>query len=258
MTNLKKYLENFKGNRVLMAIYPHPDDESVGAAGLLLAAKKYGFKTVVVTLTKGEEGWAHAGGIKGRPLKVLREKELNKALKVLQVDQLELGDFDDGLLRQEKGQWNKWLASVVKKYSPGIIVTYDHSGMYGHPDHIVLSLVVKEIVKKLPSADRPDLFWTSFAGMARSQMNRGEIAKYAQYPSHYLDLGWSSINKWRAMKAHASQKMGKDLPVPLLLVNLIFRREWYHQVDLNKEYAHKFIELDYITDLLKRKGLIKK
>lgn len=39
-----------------MTVFPHPDDETMASGGLLLAAKRLGWKTVVVVLTKGGAG----------------------------------------------------------------------------------------------------------------------------------------------------------------------------------------------------------
>ncbi|MFX5108402.1 PIG-L family deacetylase, partial [Acinetobacter baumannii] len=40
----------------LLVVVPHPDDESFGAGGALLLAKRAGLRTGILTLTRGEAG----------------------------------------------------------------------------------------------------------------------------------------------------------------------------------------------------------
>ncbi len=214
-----------------MVVYPHPDDETMASGGLLLAAKKLGWQTVVVTLTKGGAGQIHIP-INGFTLKEVRTKELNKAIKILEVDNLELGDFDDGKLRAQKNKWIKWLNEQMRKYGPGIVVTYDHSGITGHPDHISLSKESRNITKKL--------FWSTVPKNFR--FLNPLVQEFVAAPTHALDLGGDWVKKYLAAKVHKSQALGKGWPVPLWLALFLNRTEWYHEVDPSKNYPYKFVE----------------
>lgn len=227
MKNIKNELKNWQKEKTLMVIFPHPDDETMASGGLLLAAKRQGWKTIVVTLTKGEAGQNYLNK------KLNRVEELKNAAKILKVDELIIGNFPDGKLRQTAASWSKWLNVQIIKYNPSWIVTYDPSGLTGHPDHIALSnYLIKNNKSKL---------W--FTTMPKSlKYYNSKIEEFLTEPTHELGLGLDWITKSLAAYAHASQKLGKDLPVPLWLALAYVRREWYHEYNPKVKYKHKFVE----------------
>lgn len=241
MTDVKNYLEKFAGNRVLMTVFPHPDDETLAAGGILLLAKELGWKTIVVCLTKGGAGKMLVNP-HGRSTKEVREKELTKATKSLLVDEVEIGDFLDGKLRETKEEWKPWVLDIIKKYQPGIVVTYDRSGMTGHPDHISLSVGLGEVLDKVK--ERPTVLWTAFPETLRNRVIPESLWEYAAVPSLELNLGWHLIRKWLAARAHKSQplKPANLRWLPLLFLFFLYRFEWYHEVDFKKDYPFKFID----------------
>ncbi len=233
MQDIKELLAKTK-KKTLMVVYPHPDDETMAAGGLLMAAKKMGYKTIAVLLTKGAAGQIHIHP-RGKSLKELRETELKQAIKILGVDELVLGDFDDGKLRQQK--WTTWIVDVLKKYQPGIVVSYDHSGLSGHPDHISLSVALKKLVNK-----DMVLLWTTVSDDLAKRIVHPQTQKYLVSPDYKLDLGFDWVKKWQAARAHASQALGNNMPIPLSVAFAWQHYEWYYKVDLNKNYPYKFVE----------------
>lgn len=138
----------------LMAVHAHPDDEASGG-GILAAYADQGIRTIVVTCTNGQFGDA-PGGIKpGQPghdpeaVARLRLAELEESVRILKVSDLEmLGYHDSGMPDWEYKDrpdafWNVPLAevadrisSLITKYRPQVLVTYDDEGAYQHPDHV--------------------------------------------------------------------------------------------------------------------------
>src|SRR5215467_6265375 len=138
----------------LTAVHAHPDDEASGG-GILATYADQGIRTIVVTCTNGEFGDA-PGGIKpGQPghdpeaVARLRLAELEESVKILKVSDLEtLGYHDSGMPDWEykdspNAFWNVPLADVadristlIVKYRPQVLVTYDDAGAYQHPDHV--------------------------------------------------------------------------------------------------------------------------
>lgn len=234
MQDLKQLLINYRGDKTLMVIYPHPDDETMAAGGLLLVTKELGFKTIAVLLTKGAAGQVHVHP-HGKSLKELREMELKKAAKILNIDELVMGDFDDGKLKDQN--WSSWVKEQLEKYQPGIVVTYDHSGLSGHPDHIALSLEIKKLVSK-----KTILLWSTISPEFAKRIINPKTLEFASTPDYELDLRKNWIKKWRAARAHASQALGKGMPMPLGALFAWQHYEWYHKVDLNKDYPYKFVE----------------
>ena len=144
----------------LMAVHAHPDDESSSTGGILARYSGDGIQTVVVTCTNGELGDA-PGAIKpgeaGHDESVvarIRRAELEEACRILGVTHLEmLGYLDSGI-----PDWDykdrpdafcnvpieaaaERLGKLFDTYRPDVVVTYDDSATYNHPDHIKASQV---------------------------------------------------------------------------------------------------------------------
>ncbi len=139
----------------LMAVHAHPDDEVLTTGGVLLRCAQEGVRTVLVTCTNGELGDAPAGVKPDSPghdesqVRAVRRQELLASCRILQVARLEmLGYLDSGMegwaqnrrpgsltgapLEEEVER----LAALIREERPQVLVTYDESGGYGHPDHI--------------------------------------------------------------------------------------------------------------------------
>jgi LmbE family N-acetylglucosaminyl deacetylase len=174
MKNLEKYLSEFKGNKVLAVIFPHPDDETVATGGLLMIARKYGYRVVVIILTKGERGQMLINPM-GKTTSEIRERELRLAVKRLGGDELIQMDFPDAGLKETVSKWKNEIDRQLGEINPGIVVTYDPSGMTGHPDHISLSLVMKELAKKRKIA----LFWTTMPEKIKEKEKKCSLAPTA-------------------------------------------------------------------------------
>jgi LmbE family N-acetylglucosaminyl deacetylase len=151
----------------LMAVHAHPDDESSSTGGVLAMYADEGVRTVVVTCTNGELGDA-PGGIKpGDPahdetaVAAIRLAELDEACDVLGVRVLEkLGYHDSGMLEWDYKDrpdafWNvpieessARLATLMERYQPQVVITYDEFGGYNHPDHVQANRVTLAAVER--------------------------------------------------------------------------------------------------------------
>jgi len=138
-----------------MAVHAHPDDESSSTGGVLATYSDQGIRTVVVTCTNGEFGDA-PGGVKPgedghdeQAVAQLRLAELRQACKILGVADLEpLGYHDSGMpdwdyKERPEAFCNIPLAEVagrvgtlIERYRPQVVISYDAEGMYQHPDHV--------------------------------------------------------------------------------------------------------------------------
>lgn len=235
MNNFENVLKSKKGK--LVVIFPHPDDESVATGGLLLKAKRFGWNTVVVTLTNGEAGQCYIEK-KNKRLSDIRKIELNNAVSDLKVDKLILEDFGDGKLKNGGNKLEFFIKNVLNIEKPDVVVTYDHSGFTGHPDHIQLSVSLLNILRKVNI--KTDLYWVSAPRyIANIIFNKQTINGYTE-PNYYIGLGIDIFKKLKAILRHKSQDVGNN-HVLLYLYLLIFRREWYYKVDLSKKYKYKFV-----------------
>jgi LmbE family N-acetylglucosaminyl deacetylase len=139
----------------MMAVHAHPDDEASSTGGVLATYSAQGIKTVVVTCTNGEFGDA-PGGIKpgqdGHDEQAVAQQrlaELRKSCEILGVTNLEtLGYHDSGMAEWDYKDLpdafcnvpldtvSARIVALIEQYQPQVLITYDDSGPYQHPDHV--------------------------------------------------------------------------------------------------------------------------
>jgi LmbE family N-acetylglucosaminyl deacetylase len=126
----------------LLAIFAHPDDESLGAGSTLAKYAAEGVETYLICATKGERGWT--GDEKDNPgltqLGKMREQELLCAAEVLGIKHVYFLDYLDGDLDQAPQQEviHK-IATILREVRPQVAFSFGPDGIYGHPDHIAIS-----------------------------------------------------------------------------------------------------------------------
>ena len=125
-----------------MCILAHPDDESLGMGGILARYAAEGVRTSLITATRGELGWpGDAASYPGpEELGRRREAELRAAARVLGLQTLAFLDYPDGQLdRADPAESIGRIAALMRQARPDVVVTFDPTGYYGHPDHIAIS-----------------------------------------------------------------------------------------------------------------------
>jgi LmbE family N-acetylglucosaminyl deacetylase len=132
----------------LLAIFPHPDDETFTAGGIMAAAAEQGMPVTVISATRGEAGESSVPGLDPNQLGALREKELREAMHALGVSDVRLlGYRDSGMEGSEEANHpNAFvrvpvatavarLVPLIRAIRPEVVLTYGADGIYGHPDH---------------------------------------------------------------------------------------------------------------------------
>ncbi len=138
-----------------MVVHAHPDDEASTTGGILARYARSGVRTVLVTCTDGSQGDGPGGVKPGEPghdadeVVGLRRAELERSCRSLGVAHLEmLGYRDSGMAgwasNEAAGafcslpvdQGAARIAELFDRYQPQVVVTYDPTGFYGHPDHV--------------------------------------------------------------------------------------------------------------------------
>ena len=138
----------------LLAVHAHPDDETITMGGTLARYHAEGVRTVVVTCTNGELGTIFDPGLVDEPPAPLRLRELEAAASVLGISRLvDLGYLDSGMpgtpendrpgafWASDTHEAARRLSDIIQQERPQVMVTYDETGGYGHPDHIKCHLV---------------------------------------------------------------------------------------------------------------------
>jgi LmbE family N-acetylglucosaminyl deacetylase len=134
----------------LVCFHAHPDDESIGTAGVMAAAAAAGHRVVLVVATLGEEGEV-PGGFLGddETLADRREAETRASAQILGAARVEfLGYRDSGMAGTSTNQHPDAfcqadvevaagrLAAILRDESADVLTAYDENGVYGHPDHV--------------------------------------------------------------------------------------------------------------------------
>ena len=126
----------------LLAIFPHPDDETLGLGSTLARYAAEGVETYLICATRGERGWFESEGpdpgLEG--VARIREAELHCASEHLGIQEVSFLDYIDGDVDQAKPEEIiAKLVTHIRRIKPNVVVTFGPDGAYGHPDHIALS-----------------------------------------------------------------------------------------------------------------------
>lgn len=126
----------------LLAVFPHPDDETLGLGGTFAKYSAEGIETYLICATRGERGWFDSQGADpgleavGR----IREAELRCAAEQLGLHEVNFLDYIDGDVDQAKPQEIiTKIVAHIRRIKPQVVVTFGPDGAYGHPDHIAIS-----------------------------------------------------------------------------------------------------------------------
>ncbi|MDP6799596.1 MAG: PIG-L family deacetylase [SAR202 cluster bacterium] len=139
----------------LMCILAHPDDESLGAGGILAKYAAEGVETHLVMATRGESGWFGDQADYPGPeaLGRIRESELESATRVLGLQDIAFLDYRDGELEDtDQSEVIGQLVDHIRRVRPHVVVTFDPNGSYGHLDHIAICRLTTAAV--VAAADR--------------------------------------------------------------------------------------------------------
>jgi len=184
-------MENSNVELDALAVFSHPDDAELSAAGTLLRLKSLGYRTGVLDLTRGEMGTR--GTIEGRA------EEAREAARILKLDvRLNLGQPDGHVWLTEEAR--SAMVRVIRMHKPKVIFTAHWDDP--HPDHAATSRIVREAAR-LASMRRYDeeygLDSVPMPSLAHVVFSRLIM------PSFIVDVSDFFDEKMHAIRAHASQ-----------------------------------------------------
>jgi LmbE family N-acetylglucosaminyl deacetylase len=137
--------------RRLLGLFAHPDDEG-SVSGAMLQYGSEGVETGLVCATRGEVGEiADPALATPENLGQVREGEMRAAAAVLGVKHLWFLDYrDSGMAGTPENEDARAFAqanaaevvgkivAIIRQFQPQVMVTFDETGGYGHPDHIAI------------------------------------------------------------------------------------------------------------------------
>lgn len=143
------------GQRSLVLVHAHPDDESLNTGGTMARYGSEGAHVCLITCTNGEVGEIAEVPELGPPQELasrlgeIRRRELEEACRRLgQIDLRMLGFHDSGMdgtpenddpkafVNQPLDEPVRMIVEILREVKPQVLITYNERGFYGHPDHI--------------------------------------------------------------------------------------------------------------------------
>jgi LmbE family N-acetylglucosaminyl deacetylase len=134
----------------LLVAFAHPDDESFGPSGTLIHYASRGVAVHYICATRGEAGSVDPELLDGyNSLAELRTEELKCAVHPLGLSDLHLLNYHDSGMENTPENQNpaclfqapleevaEKITRLTRQIQPQVVLTFDPSGGYFHPDHI--------------------------------------------------------------------------------------------------------------------------
>lgn len=217
----------------LLAVFAHPDDESMGMGGTLAKYSAEGVETHLVCASRGERGWfgleEQNPGLSG--LGQIRARELQNAVKELGMKSLHFLGYIDGEVDQAPhAEIIGRIVSHIRRIQPQVVVTFPPDGNYGHPDHIAIGQFASAAIvcavdsnyrdaENLPAHRVSKLYYMvdaeSFINLIAPFMEdmsfqvdaqiRGEVPWKDWMVTTRIEMAEYCKTAWRAIQCHQSQ-----------------------------------------------------
>ena len=171
----------------ILIVAPHPDDECIGAGGILAL---YPQMCTVLVLTDGRQG---QGDVLPEKERRIRKREFKAEMDELGIEHYQMLDYEDGTLMQH----TDCLIDIPLSCYTKIFVTGVSDN---HPDHTAACLSVYNALR--------------YQKIYKIEIYLYEVHSLMQQPSHMLDISDVIDKKMRLIRFHKSQLT--SLPYDLL------------------------------------------
>lgn len=124
--------------RTVLAVFAHPDDESLACGGTLARLADAGVRVVLLCATEGERGTSvDPALVPDGDLGRVRVAELHRAAAVLGISDVIVKAHPDGCLRwADVPELHAEIVAAVEQYRPDAVITFAEDGLYWHLDHV--------------------------------------------------------------------------------------------------------------------------
>jgi LmbE family N-acetylglucosaminyl deacetylase len=154
----------------VLAIFAHPDDESLACGGTLARLSDAGAAVIVLCASRGELGCvSEPSQVPEDNLRAARTRELHAAAEVLGLKTVLVFDYPDGeLYWADESQLNSDILTAIRRYNVDAVITFDEDGLYWHADHVAVHERTSKAMSSL-GAEAPVLYYVTMApGSMRS------------------------------------------------------------------------------------------
>lgn len=184
--------------RHILAIFPHPDDETFSSGGFISSQTSQGVPVTYICATYGEMGRNMGKNLhtNRETTKEIRKKELRDACDILGIEDIHYLDYRDKTLEFEDiEEVSARIKEIIEKVKPSLILTF-YPGQAVHPDHDACGAAVIHAVSQIASEERPTVYAVAITKDREKLLGKPDVT---------LDVAAFSENKLNAIKAHASQ-----------------------------------------------------
>ena len=229
--------------RTILAVFAHPDDESIACGGTLARLADAGVRVVVLCASRGEHGSI------SDPLLVadgdlwrVRSQELREAAAILRMSEVVIFDHPDGELRwADAAELHAEIVAALGHFHPDGVITFAEDGLYWHLDHIGVHERTFAAVQSLGAA-APPLYYVTMPNGAMREMVETAIAKgsappnssfwgispdafgyAADPPTFVVDVGEFVGRKLAAIRCHRTQMAAAN---PFACIDEAEARRW--------------------------------
>jgi len=137
----------------LLAVFPHPDDEAYGCAGVLArAGADPDVAAALFTLTPGEaSSYGPENGLSPGEVAELRTGRLVAVAEATGIDALIVGGFPDSrLARVPLDETGDAVGRAIDAFSPQVVIGHDPRGVNAHADHIASHWAIRQALLTRP------------------------------------------------------------------------------------------------------------
>ena len=219
---------DFAGSTVL-AVFAHPDDESLACGGTLARLADAGARVVLMCGSRGESGSVSDPALVANgDLGEVRTRELREAAAVLGITEVIVLSHPDGDIRwDDVPEFHAEIVEAVKAYRPDAIITFAEDGLYWHLDHIGVHERTYTAVKSFGPSAPPLYYVTMPKGIMKSVVEaahaKGGNSSFwgiepdafgdeAIPPTFAIDVREWVPRKLEALRRHRTQ-MGPSNPI---------------------------------------------
>lgn len=142
-------------SQTLLFVHAHPDDEALLTAGTMARASAEGHQVHLLVVTDGAAGLTSTEFSDN--LGSTRKSELEKSAQALGVSSVTTWEVPDsglnaevptGFAHRNIDEYAHKLEALMNELGVTVLIGYDPSGGYGHPDHLAVHRMVREAHKR--------------------------------------------------------------------------------------------------------------
>lgn len=174
--------------RTVLAVFAHPDDESLACGGTLAMLAEAGARVVLVCASRGERG-SVSGPDRDDALGDERSREIRDAARALGLSGVVLLDYPDGELRWARvSELHADIVMAVARLAPAAVITFGPDGLYWHEDHIAIHERTTTAVRAFGAAAPALYYVTMREGTMRAVVDAAAARGWKPTPHGFWSL----------------------------------------------------------------------